>query len=298
MTTNRNTRFKLWAGLLILSSLAPLVVTADENTSELQITVDKGLVSLVARDVPLQDVVREIAVQYELRLVQHVTLDRLVSIEIERQPLPQVLDEILADEGYQLYRMVENEDDADAEKPIPGSLWIFSEGSALAPAAMLYFEAVVLEGNVGEKKEAIRELLRLGTPDAVQTLSVALGDDDPRVRKAALEALSQIGGDEALAAIASASVHDDPRARADATHALAMVDGYSSIEYLNLALHDENPMVRAAAIDSLGDIGDERSIAVIQQALQDKDVTVRERALEVINEINDDAAFRALYPPE
>ncbi len=104
MTTNRNTRFKLWAGLLILSSLAPLVVVADENTSELQIAVDEGLVSLTVRDVPLQDVVQEIAVQLELRLVQHVTLDRLVSIDIERQPLPEVLDDILEGESYQLYR--------------------------------------------------------------------------------------------------------------------------------------------------------------------------------------------------
>ena len=298
MTSNRNMRFTLWARLLILSSLAPLVAVADEDTGELQITVHEGLVSVTAREVPLQDVVQEIAVQHELRLVQHVTLDRLVSIEIERQPLPEVLDDILADESYQLYRLVGNEDDAGADKPIPGSLWIFSEGSALAPAAMLYFEAVVLEGNVGEKKEAIRELRRLGTADAVQTLSVALGDDDPRVRNAAMEALSTIGGDDALAAIASASMHEDPLVRGKAADAIAMADGYSSTEYLQIVLQDEDPRVRASVIDSLGDIGDERSLQVIQQALQDPHPTVRERALEVINELNDDAAFRALYPPE
>ncbi len=49
----------------------------------------------------------------------------------------------------------------------------------------------MLEGEVGEKKEAILNLGRLGTPDAVQALSLALGDEDARVRKAALEALSQ-----------------------------------------------------------------------------------------------------------
>lgn len=298
MTSNRNSRFKLWAGLLIIGSLAPLVVAANENTSDLQLAVDGDLVSLTARDVPLQDVVHEIAEQHDLRLVQHLVLDRLISIEIERQPLPQVLDEIFADESYQLYRAVAKEDAAGAGNPIPGALWIFSEGSVLAPAATLYFEAIVLEGEVGEKKEAIRELRRLGTPDAVQTLSQALGDDDPRVRNAAMEALSSIGGDEALAALASASVHDDARVRGEAAYALAMAGGNSSIEYLSLALHDEDPRVRSAAIDSLGDIGDARSISVIQQALQDPDLAIRERALEVINEINDDAAFRALYPPQ
>jgi HEAT repeat protein len=298
MTRKRHARFNLWAGLLIISSLVPLAAMADQNLSELRMTVNEGLVSLTARDVPLQDVVSQIAKQYDLRLVQHVVLDRLVSIEVDDKSLPDLLDAIFDNESYQLYRAVAIEDDANADKSIPGALWIFSAGSAIAPAATAYFEVVVQEGNVGEKKEAILNLRRLGTPEAVQALSLALGDEDSRVRKAALEALSRIGGDEALAAIASASVYDDARVRADATHAMAMVDGYSSIEYLNLALHDENPMVRSAAIDSLGDIGDDRSIGVIQKALQDPDPTVRERALEVINEINDDAAFRALYPPE
>lgn len=298
MTRKRCTRFTEWAGLLIIGSLVPLGLLADEHRGELQLTVDEGLVSLAARNVPLEDVLREIALQHELRLVQHVVLDRVVSIEIERAPLPDLLDELFEDESYQLYRAVERAKDPDVGEPIPGSLWVFSEGSAVAPAATAYFEVVLLEGAAGEKKEAILNLRRLGTPGAVQALSMALGDEDSRIRNAALEALSQIGGDEALAAIASATVHDDPRARGDATYALAMAGGYSSIEYLNLALHDENPLVRAAAIDSLGDIGDDRAIGVIQQALHDKDLTVRERALEVINEINDDAAFRALYPPE
>lgn len=262
MTRNRHARFTLWAGLLIISGLVPLVAAADEVASELRISIDDDLVSLTARNVPLQEVVRELIQRRELRLVQHVTLDRIVSIEIDRLPLPEFLDELLVDESYQLYQAVEKDNTADADDRIPGSLWIFSEGSALVPAATAYFEVVMQEGSVGEKREAITNLRRLGTPEAIQSLSLALGDEDSRVRNAALEALSQIGGDEALAAIASASVHDNARVRADATHAMAMVDGYSSIEYLNLALHDESPMVRSAAIDSLGDIGDDRSIGV------------------------------------
>jgi len=295
---NRNTRFTLWAGLLIISSLASSIVAAEESTGDISIHVADGLTSLTARNAPLQDVVREIAAQHGLRLVQHVALDRLVSVEIDRQSLPDLLEEILEVESYQLHRVVENDDASDIAESIPGSLWIFSEGSALASAATFYFEVVVQEGSAADKKEAILNLRRLGTSDAVQALSMALGDDNSSVRQAALDALADIGGDEALAAIASASVHDDPRVRGDGAYALGSAGGYSSIEYLNLALRDENPFVRSAAIDSLGDIGDERSIAVIQNALRDPDLTVRERALEVINEINNDAAFRALYPPD
>ena len=258
--------------------------------------VDDGLVSLTARNVPVQDVVREIAAHSDLRLVQHLVPDRVVNLVLERQPLPVVLDEILRNDSYLLYQSVSSEDATD--KAIPGVLWIFSEGSALAPAATEFFETVLLQGGVGEKKEAIRELRRLGTPDAVQTLSLALGDEDSRVSNAAMEALSRIGGDEALAAIASAAMDQDPRVRGKAADAMAAAGGYSSTEYLKLALYDEDPRVRASVIDSLGDLGDDRSIRAIQQALHDPDPEVRERAADVLEELEDEAAFRVLFPPD
>jgi len=295
---SRTSMMTRWAGLLIFSSLVPAFVVADEGISDLQVRVDDGLVSVIAQDVPVRDVLREIAVKNDLRLVQHVVLDRLVSLTIERQPLPDVLDEILEDDSYQLYQGVSGEDDSDPDEAVPGGLWIFSEGSALAPEATMFFEAVIYQGTVGEKKEAIRELRRLGTPSAIQTLSLALSDDDTRVSNAAMEALSRIGGDEALAAIASASMDEDSRVRGKAAYAMAMAGGYSSTEYLKMALQDEDPRVRVSVIDSLGDIGDDYSIRVIQRALQDPDIEVRERALEVLDELESDAAFQALFPAD
>jgi len=293
--SNRIARVPLWARLLILSSLVPPFAGADEGSGGLQVHVEDGLVSVIAQDVPVHDVLREIAVKNDLRLVQHIVLDRVVSLTIERQPLPDVLDEILEDDSYQLYQGVSGEGDSDADEAVPGGLWIFSEGSALAPEATMFFEAVIYQGTVSEKKEAIRELRRLGTPSAIQTLSLALSDDDSRVSNAAMEALSRIGGDEALAAIASASMDEDSRVRGEAAYAMAMAGGYSSTEYLKMALQDEDPRVRASVIDSLGDIGDDYSIRVIQRALQDPDIEVRERALEVLDELESDAALQALF---
>ena len=178
--------------------------------------------------------VREIAAVNELRLVQHVGLERLVSVMIEREALPDVLDVLLGDDSYQLYQAVETAGDSDNGQQIPSALWVFSEGTVVATAATGFLETVILQGENGEKKEAIRELGRLGTDEAVQALSIALADKDSQVRKAAMEALSNVGGDEALAAIASASTAEDLRVRADATYALAMAGGYSSIEYLRI----------------------------------------------------------------
>lgn len=281
--TSSTSLLSAWAGLLILCSPA--------YSAEPMVHSDGHLVRLSVQNTPLGDVVIEIAAAADLRLVQHVALDRLVSVDTDWQRVPDLLEDILSDHSYQLYL-------PQSGYPIPGSLWIFSEGSALAPAATAFLEAVIFQGDFAEKKEAIRELRRLATPEAVQTLSHALGDDDSRIRKAALEALSTIGDDESLAAIAGLSAIKDPRLRADATLALGSTDGNSSIEYLKIALHDDSSIVRMAAINSLGDISDEYAISVIQQALQDPDPEVRERAIEVIDEINGDAAFRALYPPE
>lgn len=290
--------FPLWAGLLVLGGFAPAFGAAQQQASHLRVHVQDGLVSLSAQNMPVQDVLREIAVQSDLRLVQHVILDRVMSLSVVRQPLPDVLDLVLKYDSYQLFQRVASDDEAASDQAIPGALWVFSEGSELAPAATILLETVIYHGTVGEKKEAIRELRRIATPDAVRTLSVALGDQDPRVQKTAMEALSRIGGDEALAAIASASMDADPRVRGKAADAMAMAGGYSSTEYLKIALQDEDPRVRASVIDSLGDIGDDYSMQVIQRALQDPDLEVRERALEVLDELDSDAAFNVLFTPE
>ncbi len=85
--------FPLWAGLLILGSLAPLVAGANEGEDKLSVRIDDdGLISLSANNVSVQDVIDEIATQSDLRVVQHVALDRVVTLNLSRQQLPVALD--------------------------------------------------------------------------------------------------------------------------------------------------------------------------------------------------------------
>jgi HEAT repeat protein len=168
----------------------------------------------------------------------------------------------------------------------------------IEPAKAVFLETVVLQGSFGDRKAAIRELRRLGNGDAIAALSIALGDNDRRVRKAALEALSRIGGDEALAAIASAANDFDPPTRARAAESLVYAGGYSAVDYLELALRDDDARVRATATEALGDLGDGRSINIISTALRDPDPEVRQRAVEMLDQLNDDALFHALYPAQ
>ena len=242
--------FPLWAGLLIVGSLAPFFAGANDG-AELSVRVDNGLVSLSAQNVALQDVIQAIATQSDLRVVQHVALDRVVTLNLDRQPLPDALDELLANNSYQLYQGVSLEDEIAAGNPVPSTLWIFSEGSSFAPAATIFLETIIFHGTFREKKEAIRELRRLGTPDAVQTLSLALSDEDSRVRDAAFAALSRISGDEAVATLSLALRDEDPAVRMHVVDALEEVGGEIAYQALMRAQSDEDPEVADAVNESL-----------------------------------------------
>jgi hypothetical protein len=291
---SRDNVFPLWAGLLIVGSLAPLLAGAGERTDQMSVQIDGGLVSVTANDVPMQEVLDEIATLSGLRIVQHVALDRTITLNLDRQPLPDVLDELLKNDSYQLYQGVFGDDEAETDNPIPGTLWIFSEGSSLDPAATVFFEAVILHGSFQEKKEAIRELRRLGTPDAANTLTLALSDEDPRVRDAAFEALSKFDGEEALAAIASASADTDPWVRSEAANALSSSDTESAVQYLNLAFNDPDPRVRMTVIEAFTDIPSEQAVAALSLALRDEDPGVRMHAVDALELIGGEIAFQAL----
>lgn len=269
----------------MISSLACFCFDA-AAADKLQLRVDDQHVSISAQDVPVESIIHRLAQATGLRLVQHVPLDRTVSISIDQPTLPAALDELLDGESYQLYQGVTDE--------IPGTLWIFADGADAAPHATLFFEAVILYGSYAEKKEAIRELRRLGTPEAVQTLSLALGDEDERVPGVALEALEHIGGDEALAAIASATAAADPWIRGQAIEALASGDSKSARQYLQMVSDDSDPNVRLAVVEALSENPDGQSIAVLSDALNDPDVNIRMYAVDALEAVGGELAFQAL----
>ena len=296
-TSNGNILFPLWAGLLVISGLAPPFAGATESTVAMSVLFDDGLVSISASSVPVRGVIEAIADQAGLRLVEQVELDRQVTLDIDSQPLPDALAVLLENDSYTLYQaMPSTDNDGDV---FPGTLWVFSEGTSLAPAATVFYEAVLYQGTFREKKEAIRELRRLGTPAAVQALSLALGDEDARIRDTALSALSRIGNDEALAAIASATQDSDPRVRSNAAAALASGNSETSAQYLAMALDDPDPRVRIAVIESLADVPfgtvpNQLTVATLTRAFQDEDPEVRMSAIDAMEEIGGDVTYLTL----
>lgn len=276
-----------WARLLLISGLVSLCAHADEGSERLRVDVAQGLVSVTAIDVPLHEVVQAIAARTGLRIVQHTALEGRVSLQIERASLADALPDILAGHSYQLYQGV-------PDAPIPGTLWVFADGTAAASAADIFFEAVILHGSLAEKREAIRELRRLGTPQAIEALSLALTDDDPRVRGPAIAALQHIGGDAALAAVASATADADPWVRGQAVNALAAGDSESAQQYLKMAFTDPDPNVRLAVIEAFADNPGDQSVAILSAALRDDNPVIRMYAVDALEEIGGELAFATL----
>lgn len=287
MTTSCFPSASKWWGLLVFSSLLPFFAAADEKAPLTQVTFENGLVSIVANNVPVAELVQEIAAKGDLRVVQHVDLGGTVSLNVSRITLPAALGLVLEKVSYQLFQSTPGH-------PVPGTLWIFSAGEAVEATAKLFFEAVILNGSVAEKKEAIRELRRLGTADAVEILSLAVSDDDSRVNGPALEALAAIGSEAALAAIASATADADPWVRGEAINALSSGDSESALAYLELAFNDPDPNVRLAVIEAFADNPNDQSAAILSLALSDDDPAVRMFAAEALEDIGGRIEYEAL----
>ena len=284
----------LWAGLLLLGNPALLLAAGGNDGASVSVRIVDRHVSLSVHDAPLQLVVDAIVAETGLRLIQHAELERNVTVAADEQPLHRFLDELLRDHSYQLFEAQRNAAGTPPLGPVPGTLWIFSAGQSPPPAATVYLEAVLHFGSYAEKKEAIRNLRRLGTAAAVETLGLALQDPDDRVRDAALDALAIIGSDAALAAIASTAYGGNLKTRSEAINALSSGNAASALRYLDLAMTDPDPRVRMSVIDACAEIPGQYAAMAISRALDDPDQDVREHALDALDEVRAATAFEAL----
>ena len=202
-----------WAGLPVSGSLALLSLTVAAFAIEIE--VEDGLVSIEAAHEPLDVVIENLANESGFRLIWQEPLQRRVDVRYHRRPLPDALNELLQTESYLL--LLPDPSDARGERPsVPATLWIFPDGSGEAVSAAEFLETVLLQGRIGEKKAAIRELRRLDTAAAVESLGDfgdtrsrdiiqdALSDPDPGVRRRAVEILEELDDEAMFRALFSA----------------------------------------------------------------------------------------------
>ena len=261
------------------------------------IVVDGNRIELTAENAPTREIVLAISEEFDIRLVEYAQIEGTISAASTTGPLHNVLAQLLENHSYQLFAAAKPQE--ERRSGIPNTLFIFSSGSSQTVSATAFLESALLDGDRNEKAEAIRELGRLRSTAALQTLSLGLTDDDPKIRELALETLETIDDPEAMAAIASASLDTDPRVRAAAAEALASGDARNARLYLVRALTDPDARVRQAIIESLaeappGRLSDDTVVAALDQALADDDPDVRMAAVDALESVDGAIAFQAL----
>jgi HEAT repeat protein len=100
--------------------------------------------------------------------------------------------------------------------------------------------------------------------------------------------------DEVIDSLIIALKDNDPRIRNDAAMALGKTKNTRAVEPLIHALKDRSEMVRASAAFALGNIGDARAIEPLTITIKDKDFFVRDSAALALGNIETPEAIEAL----
>jgi len=120
---------------------------------------------------------------------------------------------------------------------------------------------------------------------AVDSLIVALGDQDRWLRKAVAETLGKSGSNRAVNPLITALGDKDSDVREAAAEALGRLDDTRAVESLITALRDSNSDVRKAAAGALGRLGDARAVQPLVATLRDIYGNVRSASAEALDRL-------------
>ena len=178
----------------------------------LQLRIADGLVTLHADRVALSTILLELERQGGLRLVSRDALRERVSLDVERQPLPAALRQLMPTHDFLLL-----------QAPAHSMVFIHAAASPTLPVTP---PAAAVHDEVGSRLEAIAALPRAAGSAAIRDLGAsATLSEAPEIREEALAALGDIGGAEAQAAVATALSDPDSQVRSAAVRAGAARSG-------------------------------------------------------------------------
>ena len=130
-------------------------------------------------------------------------------------------------------------------------------------------EVQLLKGDVNARIAAAKKLAIEKDPATAETLTAALKDDEPLVKRFAIYGLQRIGDPAAATAIEPLTKDKDSWVRRTAIKALGRLYSKPSVPALLEALKDEDPLVRVSAFVALSLIGDPGSQKAVVEAAGD-----------------------------
>ena len=140
------------------------------------------------------------------------------------------------------------------------------------------------------RRTAAEALGKIGNPQAIAGLVVALGDQSPIVREASVRSLGGIGPLDLVARVHIAGLLIDPvqSVRSAASQTLASLDAVQELWPLAMSqLAHADPEVRRAVIQAFESVESPEVVRALADRLQDPDPDVRRAAVAVLGESGD-----------
>lgn len=241
-----------WRMLLLCAAFAVSAGAASADPFDIHVELEQAKLTLVARDAPLHEVMREIgeAAGFETLLVGSFADAPLLTLSFENLSLDAAIERLVRAEN----RIIVHAPSSAAGPPRIAQVWLLqtgSENTELTAAKSHSIESGSAEDVNGYKLARLTEMLQpdqaefvraraamaLGKFDderAVLALEFALEDLSPAVRSQAINALGLIGSERASEALVGLIRGDlaDTAERAAATRALARHDNATAREFL------------------------------------------------------------------
>jgi len=129
---------------------------------------------------------------------------------------------------------------------------------------------------------AIASLARVGLPQAVGHLVMALVDEEPQVRIAAAMALGEVGGDEVLEPLLLALNDSDPWVQTASLKGLTALGNPAALPGVTALLAQARGPVLIAGLATLAALGGTSSLGPIRAALADGDEEVVQAAIGIL----------------
>lgn len=182
----------------------------------------------------------------------------------------------------QLIKSLGHDSDWAVRAACAGALGDTKDENGIGPLRNLLMHDTKI-GASWARKRAAWALAKIGGK-AINSLIIALGDNEENTRRRACWALVEIGK-PAVQALVSALKNSQSAVRERAALALGWIKDNYAVSGLLWGLNDKDPTVRLAIVWALGRIGDKSVLEPLEKVRKDKNIRVRMNIMESIGRI-------------
>ena len=265
----------LLAGLPDTSALSAQAPAPEASAPSQSVTVDRGVLTVDVRDMPLDEVLRTISERSGVNITVHSGGATKVTQTFSGLGLDEGIRRLAPAYNVVLvYGSAEPEGRPGATRLVEVHVYETSKSPVTA---------VVDPQQRSTQLRTVRELSRRAharEPGALTALADLLArDPDPAVRRSAAEALANLREPEAVTALRTGASDQDPTVRGRSLTSLGQMRDEDSVGlFAHGATRDPDPSVRRSAVWALSTLQSEEARRALEVAASDADPLVKQAA--------------------